>query len=91
MELIGEKVKLKTFNDDDAKEYFDWYTNNVEWQKWDAPWIKRDFNIENIIKKKKEGNSMNPIMTFEIYTISNKHNGWVKPYFMDNQYIPTAK
>ena len=89
MDLVGKKVILKKFVDEDIKEYHDWYTKSIEWQKWDAPWIKREFNMDSIIKKREANNLRNLIMTFEIYTVSNEHIGWVNAYYIDDKYIPT--
>lgn len=89
MNLVGKKVILKKFKNEDIKEYRDWYTKNTEWQKWDAPWIKREFNMDSIIEQRKSNNSRNPIMTFEIYTVSNIHIGWVNAYYIDDKYILT--
>lgn len=88
MELMGRKVILKKFKEEDIKDYYSWYTEHIEWQKWDAPWVERKFDKDSIIKKRKNNNSKNPIMTFEIYTIKNEHIGWVNAYFIDNKYMP---
>lgn len=88
MKIIGKKVILKKFTDEDIKDYYEWYTKSIEWQKWDAPWIKREFNKDEIIEHKKSNSLTNPIMTFEIFTINNEHIGWVNAYYIDGKYIP---
>ena len=87
MQLLGKNVILKTFGIEDIKDYRNWYSTETDWQKWDAPWIKRSFDENSIIEVRKSNMAKDPIMTFEIYS-KEKHLGWVNAYYMDDEYIP---
>lgn len=72
----------------DLDEYIFWYTKEMEWMNWDAPWEKDDpFDIDefkaNFIKKLKK-----PLpkirRRFEICLDNGKHIGWMNSYYIDS-------
>ena len=81
-------VVLRDLEEEDIKDYIDWYTIKTEWQDWEAPW-DGDMNkdIENLEKDLKEllENPL-PILRkgFEIDYKGN-HVGWTNSYPLDGE------
>jgi hypothetical protein len=43
--IFGSKIELKDTIENDLDDYYRWFTKELEWTKWDAPWedIDDDF------------------------------------------------
>lgn len=89
MELIGKKVMLRDFQKSDLADHVKWHTEDLEWEKWDAPWRKNDRTdpIEYAerrlasLRTKKDDEIR---WTFEICTYpEGKHVGWMNCYCLN--------
>lgn len=80
-----KNIELRKFEDSDLAQIKNWYLNMVEWQLWDAPWEKVEYN-ENRQKKIRMDRSNNePCFEFEIIYQGN-HIGWISAYFMTDDF-----
>ena len=89
-------IKLRDMLETDIEDYVRWFTSDIEWAQWDAPWESSFSNDENEERKewKEYYNSVKDLpdnverWKFEI-EVDNKHIGWVSSYtdldYLDNK------
>ncbi len=77
-------VELKTISEQDLKDYHRWFTQEMEWTKWDAPWEEMDEQFVRSYLDKLALRLDKVPQTIEnrleIYC-QNQHSGWVNSYF----------
>jgi len=83
--IIGSKIELRDTIENDLDDYYRWFTEELEWTKWDAPWEEIDdvFIRKYIEKLSSKINNGFPIIRtrFEIY-YESVHIGWVSSYYI---------
>ena len=90
MEIIGKNVALKMMTKKDIEDSIFWFTKDIEWMNWDAPWEKDDpFDADDYRKRKEHLIETRDINDFEprleIY-YQDKHIGWVNRYFINSDF-----
>ena len=80
-----KEVKLKKFEEQDLEKIKEWYTNNLEWKLWDAPWEKNEYDRERQRIYRKNRTENLPCFEYEII-YDKKHVGWVSAYYMTDNY-----
>ena len=99
LEILSDdkKIILRDFIESDIADYVSWFTKDIEWMDWDAPWEKLDEEYDEELEKENWTNyyynslkeSDNRIRTrFEICLNDAKktHIGWVSSYLIDYDY-----
>lgn len=84
--LKGENVILRTLDIKDVDRYINWYTVDREWEEWDAPWEKFNFDEESIrlfvLSKIIEERKSKLKKFLQVCTKDGLHIGWVNAYFL---------
>lgn len=91
MIIEKQNLILRDMIESDIEDYVLWFTKDIEWQDYDAPWEKEESNISTELKKwtnyyiyKK--NSANKLRNrFEI-EYNGVHIGWVISYYINDKY-----
>ncbi|MCL2158091.1 MAG: GNAT family N-acetyltransferase [Oscillospiraceae bacterium] len=98
MVLKNETVVLRYIKESDIEDYITWTTIETEWRDWDSPWEwARYRNIDayndGFIKQQRIAVEYTPKSIYrelEIDTVTGRHIGWVKSYYMDKDRDKTA-
>ena len=98
MVLKNETVVLRYIKESDIGDYIRWTTIETEWRDWDSPWEwvrYRDINAYNdgFIKQQRIAVEYPPKSIYrelEIDTVTGRHIGWVKSYYIDGDRDKTA-
>jgi len=96
--LKNENIVLRYIEESDIEDYIRWVTVETEWRDWDSPWEwtrYRDLNAYNdgFIKQQRFAVERPPKFIYrdlEIDTITGRHIGWVKSYYIDGDREKTA-
>ena len=88
--IPGEKIVLKDIVENDINDYYKWFTEELEWTKWDAPWEKMDMEFKKKYISKLSTEIINGMSKtrkrMEIY-YNDKHLGWVSSYHKKNNQL----
>ncbi|MDI6453093.1 GNAT family N-acetyltransferase [Peloplasma aerotolerans] len=84
-------IELRLFNERDVEDAIYWFTKEIEWMDWDAPWEKDDPFDANQYKANKlkqiETRNMYQLQPrMEIYLDGITHIGWVSHYLMNDNF-----
>jgi len=87
--IRGDSTVLRDLRREDLRRYRWWWEEEIEWQKWDAPWETetRGDAAESLRKLQRvldEGDLPAPRRRLEIETGSGRHVGWVGRYWVDS-------
>jgi len=99
--LKNKNIILRYIKESDIEDYIKWTTVETEWRDWDSPWEwarYRDINAYNkgFIEQQRFSVEAPPkrdwqiYRDLEIYTVTERHIGWVKSYYMDGDRGKTA-
>lgn len=94
----GHKVILRDSKPCDLHDYVRWFTTDVAWMAWDAPWEDTVYTEEDVIGKyarilaRQASLKANERRSrYEIATKDGYHIGWVNTYQMSFSDIPKHK
>lgn len=101
MELIGDKVILRDFEESDINDVIRWETLETEWQLWDAPWENEAgnaFDAEkyrkdklNQLEQKENENRIRRSFQICVNDEGRKHIGWCNSYNIDGHFEYTRE
>ena len=92
MRIEFENIILRDMIEIDIEDYVRWFTVELEWENWDAPWEKEDTDEETERRRWTEYyDSVKQLSNEELrwkFEIewNGKHIGWVSSYMMDECY-----
>lgn len=91
MEIIGKRLKLRPFQENDIEDYIRWMTVETEWMEWDAPWEEDDFDADayrNACFARLEKNApLSVYSTREIALLgTGQHIGRINTYQIDDDF-----
>lgn len=82
-------VKLRDILITDIQDYIEWFTKEIEWMDYDAPWekeVENSLDVENryknIYDRTKQFTDTDIRYRFEI-DVDGEHIGWVSAYIID--------
>ena len=92
MKIKFENIVLRDMKKSDIEDYVRWFTTEIQWMNWDAPWEKEtldaDAQRESWTKYYESMQGMPDDVTrwkFEIEA-EGRHIGWVSSYLTDENY-----
>ena len=84
--LKGDNIILRSLEITDIDNYIYWYTVDREWEEWDAPWERFNFDEESIklfiLSKIIEDRKSKVKKFLQVCTKDGTHIGWVNAYFL---------
>ena len=92
MMIKYENIILRDMIECDIEDYVHWFTEELEWENWDAPWEKEDTN--EVTERKSWTKYYESVKSlpdtelrwkFEI-EYNGRHIGWVSSYPIDENY-----
>ncbi|WP_461040707.1 GNAT family N-acetyltransferase, partial [Tepidimicrobium xylanilyticum] len=93
LEISNKKVILRDFIESDIEDRIYWETVEREWQLWDAPWEKEEFNPDEYrqrmlkqLSQEKDVDRMRWGFQICINDASRKHIGWCNAYRIDDNF-----
>ena len=92
MQIKHENIILRDMIESDIEDYVRWFTEELEWENWDAPWEKEDTDEETERKSWTEYyESVESLPDTELrwkFEIewNGRHIGWVSSYMMNENY-----
>ena len=86
MEIKCEDIILREMVESDIEDYVKWFTKEIEWGDWDAPW--EPFNLDEEIERKEWTDYYNSVKDLSEDVVRWKfeiekdgiHIGWVSAY-----------
>ncbi len=92
MEIQFENIVLRDMKESDIEDYVRWFTTEIEWMDWDAPWeteiLDADTERQRWTEYYQSVREMPDDETrwkFEIES-EGRHIGWVSSYLIDENY-----
>ncbi len=86
--MKGDRLILRDFVRGDLDDYRRWFTEELEWTRWDAPWerIDGEFAEKYLARLSRSIEREQPVSRkrFEIVH-EDTHIGWVSAYYMDEE------
>ena len=99
MEIVGERVMLRDFCQEDIEDHIRWNTVFTEWKEWDTPWQQNVvFDAEEYRRKQQQRcretlsqGRMRYSLEIELLGESHSHIGFCNVYTIGKNYEPTEK